>query len=85
MADFQENINLIALMNIEEAEILDNQPNRSFHVRDDPFESLSDINFIREYRLSKEAVQELINILEPLMNEGSRSSALDIKTKVSTQ
>lgn len=82
MANFDEFLNLIAIMDVEEAEVLADQPRRIFHVRDDPFETLSDINFTREYRLTKNMVEELINILEPIMVAGTRTSALGVKEKV---
>lgn len=82
MANFDEYLNLIAIMDLEEAEVLENQPNRVFHVHDNPFISLSDDLFIREYRLSKGMVEELINILELLIPAETRKSALGVKTKV---
>lgn len=84
MANFDEQLNLMAIIDLEEAEILvENQPNRIFHARDDPFVSLTDHEFIREYRLSKEMVEELINLLQPFMIAETRKSGLSIKVKVS--
>lgn len=53
------------------AEILKNQPNRLFHARDDQFTSSDDL-FIREYRLSKSMVKELIHSLELIIPAETR-------------
>lgn len=74
-------INIMAMSNLEEAEILASQPDRQFHIRDDPF-NLSDNAFVREYRLSKVMVNKLIDYLQPLMVIPTRSLALDVKVNV---
>lgn len=73
----------MAIIDLGEAEMLQNQPNRLFHLRDDPFVSLSDHDYVREYRLTKEMVEELITTLQPIMIRESRKSALSVKVKVS--
>lgn len=49
--------------------------------RQDPF-NLSDRQFLKIYRLSKEAARELIHILEPHLTAPTRISAMDKATKV---
>ncbi|KAJ8966138.1 hypothetical protein NQ317_017981 [Molorchus minor] len=59
-------------------------PRRLFHLRDNPFETLSDTQFIRTYRLTKNMVVDLCQIVQPFVVAGSRRSALDLRTKVLT-
>eukprot|EP00102_Acyrthosiphon_pisum_P019972 XP_016657182.1 PREDICTED: uncharacterized protein LOC107882785 [Acyrthosiphon pisum] len=54
---------------------------RHFMKRVDAF-TLPDKDFIRNFRLSKGLVHRLINMLRPYVTESTRSSALDIPTKV---
>ncbi|XP_019700799.2 uncharacterized protein LOC105191524 [Harpegnathos saltator] len=56
--------------------IFDHNKRPRFHIRDDPFE-LSERQFINLFRLKKETVNRLINIVEDNFVELSRSSALD--------
>lgn len=82
MAGFEEIINLMALENMEQAERNNNMPPRIFHVRDNPFETSSESRFIKTYRLTTEMTNNLIDLLEPFLISPSRSSALDVQTKV---
>lgn len=45
---------------------------------------LSDFIFIKNFRLTKDLVRYVINLLTPFISEPSRKSALDIQTKVSS-
>lgn len=73
--------NLFILDNIEE------QENAIQHVRGvkektmDPF-MLSDRLFVKNFRLTKYLANLLIDMLRPLIEDGNRSSAIDLKTKV---
>lgn len=70
------------LQNLEFQEGAQNR--RQFYKRLDAF-TLFDKDFIRNFRLSKTLVYQLINMVTPFMTEPSRSSALDIPTKVSCE
>ncbi|XP_044755625.1 putative nuclease HARBI1 isoform X2 [Coccinella septempunctata] len=76
--------NLIALLHsievLEEAEFQSERPPRIFHKRDDPF-LLSDKQFIRLFRLSKDLARNLISIVSEHIVQPSRSSALDSQLK----
>lgn len=74
--------NLVAIAALEEIELGLEAPPRIFHVRDNPFETLSDNQFRRTYRLSKHLTQQLIDEVRPHMQGPTRSSALDAITKV---
>lgn len=69
-------INIAAIGALEEAEIDNLPPTRLFHVRDNPFESLSDSKFMKTYHLTKPMVSELRDIVEPFIAAASRKSAL---------
>lgn len=53
-----------------------------FHIRDNPFEELTDQEFIRLFRLNKRAARNLLNIVEPHLIPPTRISAMDAITKV---
>ncbi|XP_015119516.1 putative nuclease HARBI1 [Diachasma alloeum] len=61
----------------------DHRP-RLFHDAVDPFEELSNDNFIKVYRLTKERVSQIIDIVAHYEPAPSRRSALDVRTKVLT-
>lgn len=74
-----------AIAILENVEFQENAQNRrKFYKRQDAF-SLSDKDFVRNFRLSKILVNQLITMVTPFMTEPSRSSALDITTKVSCE
>lgn len=75
-------INEVAIGALEEAERRNDDPSRSFLAKDNPFETLSNWNFQRTFRLSKNLVRNLIETVEPFMEAATRGSALDILTKV---
>lgn len=56
-------------------------PPRVYNNRDSAFD-LSNTQFKKIFRLDKPATRQLINIVEPHMIDQTRSSALDIDTKV---
>jgi hypothetical protein len=78
-----EIVNIADIGALEDAKITDGDPPRIFHERDDPFETLSDRNFPRTFRLSKNLVADLIENIEPFVRAPSRLSTLDVTTKVS--
>lgn len=57
---------------------------RRLHRGVDPFLDLNDSLFIKNYRLSKNLTNQLIEMLAPFMRQHTRSSAMSIKTKAST-
>lgn len=63
----------------EQAEI----PTRRFKKRESAFE-LSDAQFRKCFRVSKELAREIIETISPYIQQATRSSALDISTKVNT-
>lgn len=69
---------------IEEAEILANIEDRVYHPFSNPFNKLSDRQFVKLYRLTKPVATELIELLEPHLIPPFRASALSIPRKVST-
>jgi len=83
MANFDEMAMLFAIDNIEEHE-------RAMNVRQirrketisDPFDT-SDRLFIKNFRLTKDLVKYLIELLRPFIVSKSRLSAIDLDTKVS--
>jgi len=83
MAAHEELGQIAAIADIEEAEIDNDHIIRRFHPRDNPFETLTERQFIREFRLNKEMARDLIAMLEPYLDVPSRKSALDTQTKVS--
>jgi hypothetical protein len=59
------------------------QKNRRLCTRNqcDPFH-LSDMEFIRRYRLSKELVYEICEDLRPMVKEPTRTTDIDLEKKV---
>lgn len=74
---------IAALENLERQENAVNYRKLSHSERFDAF-LLPDYIFIKNYRLTKDLVRYVINILTPHMTEATRTSALNIQTKVST-
>lgn len=79
------NVNRLFVAAIED---LENQEmaavnQRRFHQRVDPFLDLSAHLFIKNYRLSKDLTNQLIEMLTPFMRQHTRLSALSVKTKAS--
>ncbi|CAG9763560.1 unnamed protein product [Ceutorhynchus assimilis] len=70
-----------AVENVEEAELLANRGPPRHYVPHNPFEE-SDDQFVQIYRLTKNSVNELIDIIRPFMVEPNRVSALNIERKV---
>ncbi|KAJ8913077.1 hypothetical protein NQ315_006578 [Exocentrus adspersus] len=76
----EELIGIQGIQNVEIAEILNNrQGNRRANLnrRQDPFEILNEL-----FRLSKQLVRDLLQILDPYIQGPSRDSALDKQAKV---
>lgn len=68
---------------IEEAERLAEVIRRSHHVNQfNPYEDLTDGQFIKNFRLNKSMADTVQGKLEPFMRDCYRSSDLDITTKV---
>ncbi|KAJ8913365.1 hypothetical protein NQ315_008755 [Exocentrus adspersus] len=81
----EELIGIQGIQNVEIAEILNNrQGNRRANLnrRQDPFEILNERMFIKVFRLSKQLVRDLLQILDPYIQGPSRDSALDKQAKV---
>lgn len=57
------------------------QPQRRFFRKENAFE-LSDANYIKNFRLTKDITRQVINILTPFLEPPSRKSAVSIETKV---
>jgi len=87
MANFEEIAMLFAINNVEEHENNNINYERQTRNRDivtDPF-SLSDRLFVKNFRLTKAVVRDLIDLLRPhIVSNSSRLSAIDLNTKVST-
>lgn len=67
-------------VNVNE-QIINNARNNFQRPTYDAF-ALTDRLFIKNFRLSKEITQYLINLLKPFIVVDSRSSSIDIQTKV---
>jgi hypothetical protein len=67
--------------NLEVAEI-DNENFRVPRAPHNPFLGLSEANFIKNFRLSKNLCMFLIETLEPFMRPKRRATDLDIQTRV---
>lgn len=89
MANFDEMSMLFAIHNVEEQEnYLDNvNYERQTRNKDniiDPF-LLPDRLFVKNFRLTKDVVRHLFNLLSPhIVSKSFRSSSIDLNTKVST-
>ncbi|KAI4468076.1 hypothetical protein MML48_2g00019109 [Holotrichia oblita] len=69
------------LEDLNEAEEEQERPVRRFYNREDAFE-ISDIQFIKLFRLNKPTTREVINIASEYINEPSRKSATSVTLKV---
>ncbi|CAI6373074.1 unnamed protein product [Macrosiphum euphorbiae] len=86
MANFEEMAMLFAVNNVEEHQ---NNFNNAHHERQtrnkemitDPFK-LTDRLFIKNFRLTKDVVKDLIILLSPHLSNSFRSSAIDLNTKI---
>ncbi|KAK4872578.1 hypothetical protein RN001_014607, partial [Aquatica leii] len=67
---------------LQEVENNAERPPRRYHDRDDPFE-LSDKQFIRLFRLTKELTRFVIDLVGDYIPAPSRLSGLDVQTKIS--
>jgi hypothetical protein len=76
-----ELMNIPLLENLEGAEI-DNENFRVPRAPHNPFLGLSEANFIKDFRLSKNLCMFLIETLEPFMRPKRRATDLDIQTRV---
>lgn len=83
MANFEEMANLFAIQNIEAQEnavqyrrLITAKENRV-----NPF-TLSDRLFVKNFRLPKDLVLYLIELLKPFIEVKTRSSAIDLSSKV---
>lgn len=54
---------------------------RILHNRNDPFE-MRDTEFIKQFRLNKDLVQNVIDIADEFSDPISRKSEIDVETKV---
>lgn len=83
MANFYDLANLFVIENVQNQINFQPQPilRRETFVSD-AFK-LSNSAFIKNYRLSKELVKDLIEELSPLISLQNRSSDLDVTTKLS--
>ncbi|CAI6373946.1 unnamed protein product [Macrosiphum euphorbiae] len=83
MANFQEMAMFFAINNVEEhANYVHNErQTRNREYITDPF-TLSDRLFIKNFRLTKDAVRYLIDLLRPHIISNTRSSAIDLNTKI---
>jgi len=83
MANNDEMAMLFAIENIEQHErIIHVRQSRNPEFITDPF-TYTDRLFIKNYRLTKELVTNLVELVRPYIVSKSRSSAIDLKTKVS--
>eukprot|EP00102_Acyrthosiphon_pisum_P021062 XP_016658272.1 PREDICTED: putative nuclease HARBI1 [Acyrthosiphon pisum] len=82
MANNDEMAMLYAVENIEQHErIIHVRQSRNPEFITDPF-TYTDRLFIKNYRLTKELVTNLVELVRPYIVSKSRSSAIDLKTKV---
>jgi len=87
MANFNDMAMLFATNNVEEHENHNIYHERQTRNKDnvpDPF-TLSDRLFVKNFRLLKDVVKELIDLLRPHIVSNNRSSAINLNNKVSTQ
>lgn len=68
--------------NIEEAEVNANRPRRQFLRNADPLNALSDREFIKLFRLSKELATHLVEILDAFLTPSTRTSSLSKLNRV---
>ena len=81
MENFEEMANLFAIQNMEMQENVGYGKLSTKKNRVDPF-TLSDRLFIKNFRLTKDLTRYLIELLSPFVEVKSRSSAMDLSTKV---
>lgn len=81
MANFDDIAMLAIAEVVDDAAAVVAEQRRPFYPRIDAFQ-LGDIQFIRMFRLTKELVREVIRLVSPYIEEGSRESAINIETKV---
>lgn len=84
MAVFNGLANVAAIEVLEEAEILARGHRRHRRLIVDPFEELTDSQFIKMYRLSKPMVEEVVHLVEPYIDPPLTVSGLSVTTKVCT-
>lgn len=73
---------LVQLVLINELGNIEGRERRRNRQRLDPFNEMSDAQFIKVFRLSKELVQFLIHLLENYIAPARRATDLDISAKV---
>lgn len=73
--------NVFLINNIEEQENVIQNVRINKEKTLDPF-MLSDRLFVKSFRLTKFLANQLIDMLRPLIEDGNRLSAIDLKTKV---
>lgn len=75
---------MMLINNIERAEEAADHADipRLYFQRQNPFEVLSDNNFIKHFRLNKESFMALLDELVPFLHPNQRRSGLDHQTKV---
>lgn len=81
MENFEEMANLFAIQNMEMQENVGYGRLLKKKNRVDPF-TFSDRLFIKNFRLTKDLTRYLIELLSPFVEVKSRSSAIDLSTKV---
>lgn len=81
MDDLYDLAYLNAVENVEEAELLVNDGPRQMYMPHDPLD-LSDRQFINIYRLNRNNVDNLIDILQPYITVPNRVGALTVERKV---
>lgn len=80
MANDYEQAVMFAMINVERLGAQNvRQP---FGVKVNPFLALSDIAFVKTYRLSKNLTNYLIELVTPFIEPPKRSSALSVQDKV---
>lgn len=73
---------MIAEQIFDDVDDAQEQVERRFLEKRNPFE-LSNVQFVKMFRLTKQLVRYLIELLTPLLIQPSRRSALTVETKVS--
>jgi hypothetical protein len=80
MANNYEQVVMFSMMNVERLEAQNvRQP---FGVKVNLFLALSDITFVKTYRLSKNLTNYLIELVTPFIEPPKRSSAFSVQDKV---
>lgn len=81
MDNFNDLAPLYVINMINDQEIAANRPRRSFSIKYHPFYQC-DRFFLKNYRLSKDLVRQIILLVTPYIEPESRSSSITITTKV---